>query len=407
MITACGQMIATTIDDADSAWNAVERLADRAADAHADLLILPETTYPAYWLESAERYMRIDVLRTPTVLERLSGVAARRRLWLVVGFVEEAAGLLFNSAAVFDRAGTLIGVARKNFLWDCDNRWFSPGRELTVLDTEFGPMGVMICADGRPPEIAATLAARGAAFIVVPTAWVNGRAFTGNFTNAQADFLIRARAIEFALPFACCSKSGHEDRNLEYVGQSRLVSKTGEIIASAPIEGEHLVLGEIRPSTPRPAALSADTRARLMSTAPPYRAAIPGGPCEIPLHADADTIAAAVAGAGGRAAAIDVADLHSFSTARCHALDGIQVLIARGSTEIDDAVVRARATENRIYVILADQAVRSITDPAGRQVWRTGDPGTSTSIELGRADDKRFTPQTDLWRQRHVSAYDL
>ena len=406
MIVACGQMNANTIDYADAVWPVVDRLADSAAAGRADLLVLPETTYPAYWLESADRYLQRDIERSAAVLERFSSIAARHRFWLVVGFVEECDDRLYNSAAVFDRAGSLVGVARKNFLWDCDNRWFAPGERLGVFDTEFGRMGVMICADGRPPEIAATLAARGAEFIVVPTAWVNGRPFSGVFSNAQADFIIRARALEFGVPFACCSKSGREDRHLEYVGQSRLVSATGELIAAAPIEGDKLIVGEIVPAVPRPPALDDRQRERLLGREPPSRPEPARGPCTLSLDADIGDVVTAV-GQVGQVVSIREHDLPGIATARCHAHDGAHDLDCRGGSSVDDAVLRARATENRVFIILGDDRVQRIADPAGQLIVASRHPERTVTLDLQQADIKRFTPETDLWAQRRPACYEL
>src|ERR1041385_6041167 len=145
MIAACGQMEATTLDQAASVWSVVERLANLASRANADLLVLPETTYPAYWLESPARYMKPDILRSVEVLKRFSSIARQHRFYLVAGFVEERQGKLYNSAAMFNRTGDLVGIARKNFLWDCDNRWFAPGDSITTVETEFGRVGMLIC----------------------------------------------------------------------------------------------------------------------------------------------------------------------------------------------------------------------------------------------------------------------
>ena len=72
MIVSCGQMQAMTLAESAGVWQVVERLAGQAAKAGADLLVLPETTYPAYWLKSATRYLQGDIERTPLVLENIA-----------------------------------------------------------------------------------------------------------------------------------------------------------------------------------------------------------------------------------------------------------------------------------------------------------------------------------------------
>jgi predicted amidohydrolase len=406
MKIACGQMQALTLEQSPEVWPIVEKLATQAAEAGADLLVLPETTYPAYWLDSPQRYMQDDILRTPAVLERFAALAASRRIWLVVGFVEEQADNLYNSAAVFNRAGKLIHVARKNFLWDCDNRWFTPGDSIRAFDTEFGRIGVLICADCRAPEIAATLVADGATLLVLPTAWVNASKVRRTYRNVHPEFLIRARAMEFGVPFACASKAGREGDLLEYVGQSQIVSPEGKVLAVAPNGGEHLIVADVEPTRGRKLDMNEELTDALMDTSPAFRASAPAGSCTISVRANADDIAATLKAAGVRTATLPAASLQSFAVTRDFALKGVQVLVAKGRVA-DDAFARARAAENRIFVIVATDTPQFVVDPDGQYAWRQADLGSDLQLDIGKADIKRYTPQTDLWAQRRVECYRL
>ena len=404
MIVAAGQMEATTLSDSEKVWPMVDRLADHASDAGADLLLLPETTYPAYWLESIERYMQPDIERMDKVLDRYAKIAAAQSIWLVVGFIEENKGKLHNSAAVFDRSGNLVGIARKSFLWDCDNRWVTPGESLSVFDTEFGTMGLLICADARTPEIANALVSSGADFIVEPTAWINASKVRRTYRNVQADFMIRARAMEFAVPFVCASKAGREGELLEYVGQSQIVDAAGNVLAKAPVGGEHLLHAEIHPAPGRPAEMDEATQQRLTQPEPPYRAANPGGKISIRIQSDADAIIKSIEVAGGRVAGLPTSELPKFPRARCAALDGAQVLVYRGRIS-DDAFARTRAAESRVFVLIASDSVQYVIAPDGAIMWRTADGGSTVELDLSLADDKRYTPVTDIWDQRRPACY--
>lgn len=406
MIVSCGQMQAMTLAESAGVWQVVDRLANQAAEAGSDLLVLPETTYPAYWLKSATRYMQSDIERAPVVIERFSKIAARHNFWLVVGFVEESEGKLYNSAMVLDRHGSLVGIARKSFLWDCDNRWFSPGEYLSVLETEFGRIGVLICADARAPEIAATLACQGAQLMVLPTAWVNASKVRRVYRNIHPDFLIRARAMEFGVPFACASKSGREGDFLEYVGQSRIVSSDGRVLAHAEIGGEQLITADVTLAEPKPPRMDESLRKRLLSTDPPYRAATPGGQFVLQLRADAEAIETSLRSNGARVVKIAASELSTFAPVRGHTLAGAQVVVAKGRVT-DDAMARARAAENRVYVIVASEAAQYVIDPDGGVAWRQADGVQEIELDLARADAKQFTPATDLWEQRRVASYRL
>jgi predicted amidohydrolase len=407
MIAACGQVPATTMGQAAEVWPVVARLANEAAEGGVDLFVLPEAAYPAYYLESRERYLKADIERSAKVLERLGALAAKHAFWLVAGFVEEQGERLYNSAAVFDRSGKLVGIARKNFLWDCDHRWFTPGDELSVFETELGRMGVLICADARVPEIPATLVHDGAQFIVDPTAWVNTSRVRRTYRNAQPDFLIRARALEFGVPLVCAGKAGREGTVFEYVGQSQVVDAGGQVLAKAPLGGAHVVGAEITPADPKPLGLDAASRRRLLSEQPPYRPEKPTArPCRVRLRVDVDAIAAELEAGGVRLGRLAVRDLASFAPIRCLALDGAQVVVARGRIA-DDTVVRTRAVENRVFVVVASDGAQFAIDPDGAIVWRRVDWPDAIDLDIAQADVKQFNPGTDLWAQRRVQCYRL
>jgi len=399
-------MQATTLAESAAVWPAIERLAEQAAAARADLLVLPETTYPAYWLESATRYMRPEILRSAEVLKRFSAVARQRGFYLVAGFVEEREGKLFNSAAMFDRGGDLVGIARKNFLWDCDNRWFSPGDSLVTVDTEFGRVGMLICADCRAPEITATLVADGARMLILPTAWVNAAKGSGVFRNVHPEFLIRARAIEFGVPFVCASKTGREGQYLEYVGQSRIVSAEGKTLADAPIAGECLIFAEVQPTEGRLIDFESEDRQRILSKEPPHAAEKPGHRVSVDVNQPVDGIQRDLEAGGARVESLPPNALLSFAPARRDALEGAQVIIVHGHVA-DEGFARARAAENRVFVWAANATTQFVVRPDGSFAYRDGERVHRIELDLAQADLKQFTPETDIWAQRRVSCYRL
>lgn len=405
MRAACAQLDAKTMNAAREVWPVVDRLAEQAAAARVDLLVYPEIAYPSYVLESRDRYFRGDIERSAAVLARFSKLASFHRLWLVAGFVEEAGDRLFNSASVFDRSGELRGLARKQFMWDCDRIWFSPGHECTVLDTEFGRAGLQVCADLRLPEISATLAARGATFMLQPTAWVNASAVRRTYRNVQPDFLVAARAIEFGLPFVCCSKSGRDGSAMEYVGQSRIVGPDGKTIATAAIGGDELVVAEFEPAPARLTPIEKSTHERLQSESPPFTCEPTHLKCTLPIRRSAAEIVEQLERQGVRVATMSAEQLKSFAPTRCAALDGKQVIVADGPRS-SDIMPRARAAENRVFVICAGlESVYLVVDPAGIILGRSMDLSAQLELNIGLADRKVFTPTTDIWSQRRPASY--
>ncbi len=91
---------------------------------------------------------------------------------LVMGSIYELAdGGAYNSSALLDDRGELIGVYRKNKLWLGEEKRVTPAYSRPVFKTRLGTIGIMICWDLAFPEIARSLAKNGADLIYNPVHW--------------------------------------------------------------------------------------------------------------------------------------------------------------------------------------------------------------------------------------------
>lgn len=75
-----------------------------------------------------------------------------------------------------------------------------------MFDTEFGRIGVMICADGRVPEVARMLRLGGAQLILDAVNLVASAEAPDKLTNQQYQFILPIRAWENGVPIAVCGK---------------------------------------------------------------------------------------------------------------------------------------------------------------------------------------------------------
>jgi predicted amidohydrolase len=99
--------------------------------------------------------------------------ARANAIWVILGCSRLTSDGVYNSALVIDREGQRIGVYDKTHCQTHDRK-FVPGRALPVFDADFGPFGVMICADRRWPETVRSLALQGARVIFNPTYGMHG-----------------------------------------------------------------------------------------------------------------------------------------------------------------------------------------------------------------------------------------
>ncbi|MCD8014331.1 MAG: carbon-nitrogen hydrolase family protein [Lachnospiraceae bacterium] len=142
--------------------------------------------------------------------------------------------LVYNTSYIFNRQGEQIAKHRKMHLFDIDirggQRFFesetlTAGSQVTVFDTEFGRMGLMICFDIRFPELARLMALNGARAILVPAAF--------NMTTGPAhwELAFRSRAVDNQVFMVGCSPARDMESSYHAYGNSLVVSPWGDIRA--------------------------------------------------------------------------------------------------------------------------------------------------------------------------------
>ena len=162
--------------------------------------------------------------------QRLSEAARVASMWLVAGSVPELdeEGELYNTALVFNPHGELVAFHRKAHLYPPTSEpfIFRPGDRLTTFnDPALGAVGVVICFDGDFPEVARTMALRGARLVVAPAAYEVEGATTW-------DVLYPALALANSQWWIQSNQCGaHATTTL--LGASRIVAPTGTVVAEA------------------------------------------------------------------------------------------------------------------------------------------------------------------------------
>ncbi len=159
-------------------WKVFEKLARVGAERGAQLIITPECFLDGYVAPvkkgfSPARLAKISQpLRGEGYVMRARELARELGIHLVFGFTEKAARGSYNSAALIDDRGKVLGAYHKTHTLNHDQRYLT-GRALKVWDTALGKLGIMICADRRWPETARTLKIKGAQLIANPTYGMN------------------------------------------------------------------------------------------------------------------------------------------------------------------------------------------------------------------------------------------
>lgn len=146
---------------------------DDVGRAHPDVVVTPECFLDGYVVTEAhvtrENIVEyaIDPARSAYV-QAVADWAAFHRTWVILGCARAADGGAYNTALILNREGALAGLYDKVHCQTHDQK-FLPGQRLPVFASDFGPFGVMICADRRWPETVRTLALQGARILFTPT----------------------------------------------------------------------------------------------------------------------------------------------------------------------------------------------------------------------------------------------
>lgn len=99
-------------------------------------------------------------------LQRGAALSRELGIYLIFGFLERDGERMFNSCAMFDPQGDVIGKFSK--VHTTGEAFITPGRELRPFDTPVGRVGMLICKDRGIPENFRTLGVQGAEVILIP-----------------------------------------------------------------------------------------------------------------------------------------------------------------------------------------------------------------------------------------------
>jgi beta-ureidopropionase len=159
--------------DLEGNWQTFERTVAAHAGEGVDLIITPECYLDGYVVTAKDwdpqRFAAVaQDVKTSPYIQRLRALAAKYQVYVLFGFTEQSAGKFYDSAIMVDRTGATVGIYHKTMLQTHDLR-FSPGQALPVFDTEWGKMGILICADRRWPESARVERLKGARITLIPS----------------------------------------------------------------------------------------------------------------------------------------------------------------------------------------------------------------------------------------------
>lgn len=224
-----------TLDKAD-------HLVREAAQKGANIILLQELFETPYFCQLQKfQYMELATpLEENPAVEHFKRLAKELDVVLPISFFERVGNTQFNSIAIIDADGEILGVYRKTHIPDglpyAEKFYFTPGDTgFKVWNTKYGRIGVGICWDQWFPETARSLALQGAEILFFPTA-------IGSEPTLEKDSRIHWRntmaghAAANMMPVVASNRIGREtdeDSEMTFYGSSFIADNHGEIVEQA------------------------------------------------------------------------------------------------------------------------------------------------------------------------------
>jgi nitrilase len=216
--------------------NEAGRLIAMAAEQGAELIALPEN-FAIMGLHDDDKIKACETPGKGPIQAFLAQAARAHKVWLVGGSVPmkaKAPGKVRNSCLVYASDGSLAGRYDKIHLFGfemgdehySEERTIEPGKDIVVIDSPCGRIGLSVCYDLRFPELYRAM--RDVDLILVPSA------FTETTGKAHWETLIRARAIENLAYVLAPAQGGYHVSGRETHGDSMIVDPWGVVLDRLP-----------------------------------------------------------------------------------------------------------------------------------------------------------------------------
>jgi len=225
-------------------------LIEQAAARGAQVCCLQELfNSPYFAAEQSDRWRAAaESIETGPTISLVRDLARKHKMVIIAPICElHMTGVLYNTAAVVDHTGSLLGKYRKHHLPHChpgfwEKFYFTPGDTgYPVFQTPFGRIGVYICYDRHFPEGARALGLAGAEIVFNPSATVAG----------LSEYLWKieqpAHAVANQYFVGAINRVGVEKPwNIgEFYGSSYFCDPRGQIIAQSPRDRDDVLVADL------------------------------------------------------------------------------------------------------------------------------------------------------------------
>ena len=250
-VTVAATQMACTDSTADNLTRA-ESLVRKAAAQGANIILLQELFETPYFcqIEDAGLYALATEAENNAAILHFRGIAHELGVVLPISFYERRNNARFNSLAVIDADGSVLGVYRKSHIPDGpgyeEKFYFSPGDTgFRVWNTRYGRIGVGVCWDQWFPESARCMALMGAEILFYPTAIGSEPLDAGVDSKDHWQVCMRGHAAANLMPVVASNRIGAErqgNSTINFYGSSFMAGPQGNLLAEADRTSETVLV---------------------------------------------------------------------------------------------------------------------------------------------------------------------
>ncbi len=242
-------------NDTDKNVSNAEKLVRQAASEGAQIILIQELFESQYFCmdQKEELFELSKPFENHPTIKKFSELAKELKVVLPVSFFEKANRAHYNSVAIVDADGSVLGKYRKSHIPDGpgyqEKFYFNPGDTgFKVWNTKYAKIGVGICWDQWFPEAARSMVLSGAELLLYPTA-IGGEPEDDGFDSS--DMWQRAMIGHSAsnqIPVIASNRIGTEkgiDIENYFYGRSFVTNHVGDKIAEGSRDKEEVLIGKI------------------------------------------------------------------------------------------------------------------------------------------------------------------
>jgi N-carbamoylputrescine amidase len=238
--------------DIDANIARAERLARKAADQGANVILLQELLETPYFcIEQDHKHFALATRPEDNrAIRHFRPIAKELDAVIPISFFERANHAFFNTTAIIDSDGEVMGLYRKSHIPNGpgyqEKHYFNPGDTgFKVWDTRHGRIGLGICWDQWFPEAARAMALAGAEMLLYPTAIGSEPASPELDSARHWRNVMCGHAGANLVPLAAANRVGLERNRdgteMTFYGSSFIADWQGEVVADAPRPGEAVI----------------------------------------------------------------------------------------------------------------------------------------------------------------------